>query len=403
MDPDDFGAQVSVIGPGPAARVAGMKGSVIRETTRLAIEHGAVNLSQGFPDFPPPAAITEAAKAAIDGDQNQYSVSSGFPPLRQKLAEQYRDWLGWEVDPDRHVTVTCGVTEGLCAALLATMDPGDEVLVPEPAHDNYRPACTFAGAVPVAVALEAPDFRLDLDRLSAAVTPRTRALLLNTPHNPTGRVFDAGELAAVADLVQRHDLLLLTDEIYDRLVFDGRRHVCPGSMQTLADRTITVSGLGKTFAVTGWRLGHVVAPDRVAAAVRTAHDFLTVCAPAPLQAAASAALDLPASYYDGLVAAYDERRKLMIDILGQVGMRATAPEGAYYVLAGFGDLPVAEAGLDAAAFARWMTVTVGVAVVPGDAAYSLPGYGQDVVRIAFCKRLETLEAAGERLRAAFLR
>jgi aminotransferase len=402
-DSNVFGRTMSVIGPGPAARVAGMKGSVIREMTRLAIEHGAVNLSQGFPDFPPPTAITEAAKAAIDGDQNQYSVSSGYPPLREKLAEQYRDWLGWEVDPERHVTVTCGVTEGLCAALLATMDPGDEVLVPEPAHDNYRPACTFAGAVPVAVALEGPDFRLDADRLAAAVTPRTRALLLNTPHNPTGRVFDAGEMAAVADLVRRHDLLLLTDEIYDRLVFDGRRHKCPGSMEMLADRTITVSGLGKTFAVTGWRLGHTVAPDRFAAAVRTAHDFLTVCAPAPLQAAASAALELPASYFDGLVAAYDERRKLMIDILDQVGMQARAPEGAYYVLAGFADLPVAEAKLDAASFARWMTITVGVAVVPGDAAYSLPGYGRDVVRIAFCKRLETLEAAGERLRAAFQR
>jgi aminotransferase len=234
-----------------ARRVADLRDSVIRDMTRLAVAHDAVNLSQGFPDFGPPHAVVDAAIAAIQRGENQYSPSWGDPVLRERLAEQYRDRLGWDVDAARHVTVTCGVTEALGAALLATVDPGDEVLVPEPAHDNYRPACELAGAVPVAVPLEGPEYRLDVDRLDAATTTRTRVLLLNTPHNPTGRVFDAGELDALAELVVRRDLLLLTDEIYDRLVYDGRRHLFPGSLDALRDRTITVSGLGKTFAVTG--------------------------------------------------------------------------------------------------------------------------------------------------------
>jgi aminotransferase len=377
-----------------------MTESVIREMTRLALDHGAINLSQGYPDFDPPSTITEAAKRAIDEGENQYTVTWGYPPLRERLARQYTAQLGWDVDPLRHVSVTCGVTEGLCAALLATLDPGDEVLVPEPAHDNYRPACYLADAEPVAVLL-GPGERLDVDRLAAAVTPRTRAVLLNTPHNPTGRVFDLDELEALADLCDRHDLLLLTDEIYDRLVYDGRCHVSPGSLEALAERTITVSGLGKTFAVTGWRLGHVIAPDRYAAAVHTAHDFLTICAPTPLQAAACAALDLPPEYYRGLVADYDERRQLIVHLLGAAGFVADAPEGAYYVLADFRRLPVPQARFDVAAFARWMTTDVGVAVVPGNAAYSVEGCGLDVVRFAFCKRLETLQAAGDRLHAAF--
>ena len=383
-----------------ARRPGRMTESVIREMTRLALDHGAINLSQGYPDFDPPAAITEAAKRAIDGGENQYTVTWGYPPLRERLASQYTAQLGWDVDPLRHVSVTCGVTEGLCAALLATLDPGDEVLVPEPAHDNYRPACYLADAEPVAVLL-GPGGRLDVERLAAAVTPRTRAVLLNTPHNPTGRVFDHGELEALAELCERHDLLLLTDEIYDRLVFDGRSHLSPGSLEALADRTITVSGLGKTFAVTGWRLGYVIAPDRWASAVHTVHDFLTICAPTPLQAAACAALDLPPEYYRGLVAEYDERRALMLGILSGAGFVADRPEAAYYVLADFRGLPVPEARLDPTSFARWLTVDVGVAVVPGDAAYSIEGCGTDVVRFAFCKRLETLHAAGERLQAAF--
>lgn len=378
-----------------------MKESVIRDMTRLALASGAINLSQGYPDYDPPSVITEAAKAAIDSGENQYTVTWGYPPLREKLAEQYSRWLGWNVDPMKHVTVGCGVTEGVCVALMATLDPGDEVIVFEPAHDNYLPAVAFADAVAVPLPLAAPDFRIDPDRLEAVITSRTKAILFNTPHNPTGRVFDAEELAALAQVVVRHDLLLITDEIYDRLVFDGHQHVCPGSLEALADRTITVSGLGKTFAITGWRLGYVIAPDRFAHAVHVVHDFLTICAPTPLQAAAAAALDLPSEYYRGLVAEYDERRSLMMEILIGAGFHASPPEAAYYVLANYRHLAVPQAKLDPMSFARWMATEVGVAVVPGDSAYSVPGHGVDVVRFAFCKKLSTLRAAQERLQAAF--
>jgi aminotransferase len=368
--------------------------------TRLALSVGAVNLSQGYPDFDPPAAIVEAAKAAIDGGDNQYTNPWGWPLLRQRLADHYRAGLGWDVDPDRHVTVTCGVTEGLTSVMLAVLDPGDEVLVLEPAHDNYWPTVRFAGAVPVPVALDGPAYALDVERLAAAVTPRTKVLLLNTPHNPTGRVFAAAELDALADLVVRHDLLLVTDEIYDRLVYDGHRHVCPGALGPLADRTVTVSGLGKTFAVTGWRLGYVVAPEPFAGAVRKVHDFLTICAPTPLQAAAAAALDLPPAYYESLVAEYAERRAVALDVLRGVGFEVASPEGAYYLLADYRGLPVPQASSGPTAFARWLTESVGVAVVPGDAAYSLEGHGAGTVRVAFCKRLGTLRAAGDRLASA---
>jgi aminotransferase len=252
----------------------------------------------------------------------------------------------------------------------------------------------------VPVALEAPGYALDVDRIAAAITPRTRALLLNTPHNPTGRVFHDDELAALAELVVRHDLLLVTDEIYDRLVYDGRRHRCPGSLDGLAERTVTVSGLGKTFAVTGWRLGYVITPEPLAEAVHQVHDFATICAPAPLQAAAAVALDLPASYYDALVEEYDARRAVALDVLRGVGFEVASPEGAYYLLADYRQLPVAAAGKTSWEFATWLTTEVGVAVVPGDAAYTLEGHGAGTVRVAFCKRLETLRAAGARLASA---
>ncbi|MPY95936.1 MAG: aminotransferase class I/II-fold pyridoxal phosphate-dependent enzyme [Acidimicrobiia bacterium] len=368
--------------------------------TRLAVSVGAVNLSQGYPDFDPPPEVTEAAKAAIDSGVNQYTNPWGLPLLRERLAAQYRAWLGWEVEADRHVTVTCGVTEGLSSVMLALLDPGDEVLVLEPAHDNYWPVVHLAGAVPVPVALEGPAYALDVDRLAAAVTPRTKVLLLNTPHNPTGRVFDEAELAALADVVTRHDLVLVTDEIYDRLVYDGRRHRCPGAVDGLHERTVTVSGLGKTFAVTGWRLGYVIAPEAFADAVHKVHDFATICAPAPLQAAAAAALDLPEPYYDGLVAEYTARRALALDVLRGVGFEVASPEGAYYLLADYRGLPGPAPSQDPTSFAAWLTTEVGVAVVPGDAAYTLEGYGAGTVRVAFCKRLETLKAAGERFAAA---
>lgn len=381
----------------PALRTANFGESTIREMTRLAIAHNAINLSQGFPDFDPPMAVLQAAVDAIKGGINQYTITWGYPPLRNKLAELYRQQLGWEVDPNLHVTVTCGVTEGIAAVQMAVLNPGDEIIIIEPAHENFRPASLMVGAVPVAVPLEAPHYRLDADRLAAAITPRTRAILLNTPHNPTGRVFDETEMAAVIDLVLKHDLIVITDEIYDRILYDGRQHVSPGSRDALRNRTITVGGLGKSFAVTGWRLGYIIAPTPVATPIRKVHDYMTICAATPLQAAAVAALNLPPSYFTEMTAAYHQRRDHMMATLEEVGFNATMPEGAYYTMADYSQLDIPQAQWNSAEFANWMTTEVGVAVVPGTSFYSLPGYGVKSVRFAFPKKLETLRQTNERM------
>ncbi|HID54126.1 MAG TPA: aminotransferase class I/II-fold pyridoxal phosphate-dependent enzyme [Anaerolineae bacterium] len=383
----------------PAHRVTQFRESVIRDMTRLALRHEAINLSQGFPDFATADVILETAVSAIRNGLNQYTLTWGYPPLLEKLAAMYTERLGWDVSPERHVTVTCGVSEGIVAAAMAALNPGDEMIVLEPAHDNFRPAAYMANAKPVPVPLEAPDYRLDGDRLRAAVTPNTRALLLNTPHNPTGRVFDEEEMTAVTDVVLENDLVLITDEIYDRILYDGRQHISPGSRDGLRERTITIGGLGKTYAITGWRLGYVIAPDPLAQGVRQIHDYTTICAPTPLQAAALAALDLPERYYAESLRAYHGRRALMMAILRDVGFAAREPEGAYYVMADYTGLNAPQAQLKPMPFAQWLTSEVGVAVVPGDSFYSLPGYGVGIVRFAFPKKLATLEAAGERLRA----
>ena len=383
----------------PSRRVTQFRESVIRDMTRLALRHDAINLSQGFPDFPPPQPVLEAAVSAIRDGLNQYTLTWGYPPLLEKLAAVYSERLGWDVSPERHVTVTCGVSEGIVDAALAVLNPGEEMIVLEPAHDNFRPAAYLANAKPVPVPLEAPDYRLEAARLHGAVTPQTRALLLNTPHNPTGRVFDEEEMTAVTSVVLENDLVLITDEIYDRILYDGRQHVSPGSREELRERTITIGGLGKTYAITGWRLGYVIAPDDFARGVRQIHDYTTICAPVPLQAAALAALNLPESYYAESLHAYHSRRALMMEILQQVGFAAREPEGAYYVMADYTGLNVPQSQWAPMPFAQWLTSEVGVAVVPGDSFYSLPGYGAGVVRFAYPKKLETLEAAGERLRA----
>ena len=384
-----------------AERITYFQESVIRKMTRLAIQHQAINLSQGFPDFDTPLALKEAAVKAIMDGNNQYSPTWGHAPLREKLAELYTERLGWPVDPAVHVTVACGVTEAMNAALLATLNPGDEVLIIEPAHENYVPSAIFAGAKAVPVPLEEPGYRLNPERLASAVTPHTRVLVLNTPHNPTGRVFDSEELAGVIDVVLEHDLILLTDEIYDHILYDGRQHVFPGSLEPLVERTITVSGLSKTFAITGWRLGYVIAPTHLAAAVRPVHDFLTVCAPTPLQAAAVTALNFGQEYYDQMTADYHRRRALIMGILDEIGFMAPTPEGSYYVLADYSQIPIPQAQWDSMRFAEWMVESVGVAVVPGSVFYSLAGYGDRSVRFAFPKKLETLEAARDRMKESF--
>jgi aminotransferase len=262
-----------------AQRVTQFKESVIRDMTRLALKHNAINLSQGFPDFGTEQAVLDAAIQAIQAGLNQYTITWGYPPLREKLADMYTEQLQWPVQADKHVTITCGVTEGIVISLMSILNPGDEIIIFEPAHDNYRPAAIMAGATPIPYPLISPDYRINGKQLAELVTPKTKALLLNTPHNPTGRVFDEAELKAVTDVVLKHDLVLITDEIYDRILYDGRQHIPPGRHPQLKNRTITISGMSKTYSVTGWRLGHVIAPDGLAEGLRSLHDCSTICSP----------------------------------------------------------------------------------------------------------------------------
>lgn len=382
--------------PQPSSRVTGFTESVIREMTRRAMQVNAINLAQGFPDFPPPPAFTEAmAVAAAEGPQHQYTINWGSPALRSAVAEKVGQRWGRAIDPDVEVTITCGVTEGIVASVFSIAEPGDEVIYFDPAHENYMPAITLAGAVPRLVSLRPPDFAIDPDELKARITPRTRAIIINSPHNPSGRVFTAAELAELARLCIEHDLVLITDEIYEHIVFDGRRHIPPATLPGMADRTISVSGLGKTFAITGWRLGYIVAPPGLAGAVRKVHDFLTICAPAPLQAAATAAMSLPDAYFSELAGLYQERRDRFLPALRAAGLEpARVPEGAYYVLA-----DVRAAGYDSDYDALEALFGAGVAAVPGSSFYEDKSIGRNLLRFAFCKRFETLDAGAERLAA----
>jgi aminotransferase len=364
--------------------------------TRVAREEGAVNLAQGFPDFPAPELIKEAAVAAIRDDVNQYGITWGAPRLRHAIARRYGTRYGMEVDPEREIVVTCGATEAMAAVFLALFDPGDEVLIPEPFYENYGPDAILAGATPRFVTLASPDFRLDPDRLRAALTPRTRAVVLNTPNNPTGRVFDAEELEGLAALCREHDLVAITDEIYEYILYRGE-HRPLATLPGMRGRTVTVSGASKTFAITGWRVGTVVAPPELTEAVRKVHDFLTVGAPHPLQVAVAHAMEeLGEDYYAGLKRAYAARRDVLVPGLQRAGFGCRAPEGAYYVMADISGLTRHDE--DDQAFARRLAREAGVAPVPGSSFYADPARGRHLVRFAFCKRTETLEDAVERLR-----
>ncbi|MCW2606023.1 MAG: putative transaminase [Frankiales bacterium] len=378
-----------------SAKAATFSESVIREMSRLCAASGGVNLAQGFPDFACPPELKEAAKAAIDGDVNQYAVTWGAPDFRRALAAKVgRTYPGWTVDPDAEVCVTCGSTEAMIATLLATVDPGDEVIVFAPFYENYGPDAVLSGATPRYVTLHAPDWSIDEAELRAAFSDRTRAIIVNTPHNPTGKVFSREELALVAELCATYDALVLTDEIYEHLVYDDAVHVPPATVPGLEDRTVTINALSKTYAVTGWRVGWTIAPPAITSSIRKVHDFLTVGAAAPLQAAGVAAMELPASYYASTQAAYLERRDVLCGVLEQAGFRFRVPQGAYYVLCETGDLDPAQ---DSSAFARRLVVDPGIAVVPGTSFFADPDDGAHLVRFAFPKRLETLHAAAERL------
>jgi len=367
--------------------------SVIREMTRVAREHDAVNLAQGFPDFPTPDVLKEAAIAAIRADINQYAITWGAPRLRHALAAKYERLYGMSVDPDREVTVTCGATEAMAAVMLSVIDPGDEVIVLEPFYENYGPDAILSSAKPVFLTLEAPEYRLERSRLGPLVGPATKAIVINSPNNPTGRVLDHEELGVVADLCVAHDLIAITDEIYEHIYYRGE-HVPLATFPGMSERTVTVSGLSKTFSVTGWRVGTIVAPTDLTDAIRKVHDFLTVGAPAPLQEACAVGIEeLGVDYYEGLATAYRERGEVLVDALRSAGFRCALPQGAYYVLADFSGL----SDEDDTTFSKRLAREAGVAPVPGSSFFGAPERGRTLARFAFCKRMETLHEAGERL------
>jgi aspartate/methionine/tyrosine aminotransferase len=369
--------------------------SVIREMNRLAVAHGAVSLAQGFPDFAAPDEIKQAAADAIFADLNQYAITWGSKALRDAIAAKTaRTYPGWQPDPETEITVTCGATEGMIAAMLAILDPDDEVIVFEPFYENYGPDAILTGATPRYVALRPPDWSFDPDELRRAVSARTRAIVLNSPHNPTGKVFTRAELTTIADVALEHDLLVFTDEIYEHLVYEGE-HIPMATLPGMRDRTVAVNSVSKTYSVTGWRVGWVVASAALTAGIRKVHDFLTVGAAAPLQAAAAVALELPAAYYDSLRSAYLERRDVLVPALEAVGFEVWQPAGAYYVMTDIGGLT----GDDDVTFARRLILDPGVAAVPGSSFYAHPDLGRSKLRFAFPKQLATLRAATDRLAA----
>ena len=363
--------------------------------TRLADELGAVNLGQGFPDFPAPDVVKEAARQAIAEDHNQYPVTWGVPAFREAIAAKYLRDYGMEVDPETEICVTCGSTEAMLASMLGVLDAGDEVVIFEPFYENYGPDAILSGAVPRYVSLRPPDWSFDEDELRSAFGPRTRAVIVNTPNNPTGKVFTVEELEVIADLCVRHDAIAITDEIYEHITYDGARHVPIGTVPQMKDRTITISALSKTYAVTGWRVGWAIAPPALMRGIRSVHDFMTVAAPAPFQIAGITAMGLPPSYYERSAAEYAERRATMLRLLTETGFEVWPPQGAYYVMADISHLGLG----DDVETATKLVERVGVATVPGSSFFSRAELGSSIVRFAFCKKLETLEDAGERLRS----
>jgi aspartate/methionine/tyrosine aminotransferase len=377
-----------------AARVQHFSESVIRETTRIAQRHGALNLGQGMPEFDPPEEVKEAACRAIRDGFNQYAVTWGTAALRQAIAVKMRAFnqLAW-ADADEHVTVCCGATECMMATMMALVDPGDEVVIFQPFYENYGPDAKLTGATPKWVPLHAPDWHFDPNELRAAFSPKTKAIIVNTPNNPTGKVFTRAELEVIAGLCQEFDAYAFSDEIYEYINFTDRPHVSIASLPGMAERTVTISGLSKTFSVTGWRLGYCVAPAAVTAGIRKAHDFLTVGAPHPLQVAGAVAMALPQSYFDGLRDHYRHRRDLFLPYLHAAGFECQPPDGAYYVIADFRRL----SNLDDVAFVRRMIETVGVAGIPASSFSEPKERGRTAVRFMFAKQDATLKEAGERL------
>jgi aspartate/methionine/tyrosine aminotransferase len=388
-----------VLSPHVSERAGRFTESVIREMTRLALRHDAINLAQGFPDFPAPEEVKQAAIRAIEADVNQYAITWGARDFRESIARKTAWYLGIEIDPEREITVTCGSTEGMIATMLATLNPGDEVILFEPFYENYGPDAILSGATPRYVPLRGDEWTFDEEELRAAFGDRTRAIILCNPNNPAGKVFTRGEMETIAALCREHDVLCITDEIYEHILFDSSDgspavHVSMLQIEGMRERTVVVNSLSKTYSVTGWRVGYCIAAPHLTDAIRKVHDFLTVGAAAPLQAAGAFALSLPREYYDDLRRKYRERRDAILPALREAGFRVTAPRGAYYVMAGIESF---DAPGDVE-FTRLLIEEFGVACVPGSSFFHDPADGASLVRFCFCKRFETLDAAAGRLR-----
>ncbi|HEX8139102.1 MAG TPA: aminotransferase class I/II-fold pyridoxal phosphate-dependent enzyme [Pyrinomonadaceae bacterium] len=380
--------------------------SVIREMTREALKHGAVNLSQGFPDFAAPEEIKRAAQKAISDDINQYAITWGARDFRHAIAKKTRWYLGLDIDPETEITVTCGSTEGMIAAMMATVDPGEEVILFEPFYENYAPDAILSDARPRYVPLRAPRWTFDPDELRAAFNERTKAIIVCNPNNPTGKVFTREEMELIAALCREHDALCFTDEIYEHILYpraaeeaageEGRepiQHICMAQLEGMRERTVVVNSMSKTYSVTGWRVGYVLAPPEITNAIRKVHDFLTVGAAAPLQAAGAYALSLPPGYYEQLQADYLARRDLLLPALEAAGFRTFRPDGAYYIMTDITDFGFPSD----VEFTRHLIREIGVACVPGSSFYSRSELGAQQVRFCFCKKDETLKLAAERL------
>jgi aspartate/methionine/tyrosine aminotransferase len=379
--------------PALSAKAARFTESVIREMTRMAIQYKAINLSQGFPDFPAPAEIKRAAQEAIAADINQYAITWGSKNLRVSIAEKFAATTGISIDTEREITVCCGSTESLMSSMMAIINPGDEVVVFEPFYENYGPDAIMSGAMPRFVKLHAPDWTFDPAELAAAFGPKTKAIILNTPNNPTGKVFERAELEVIRDLCIRWNTFAITDEIYEHMLYDGAKHIPLVTLDGMRDRTITINALSKTYSVTGWRVGWAVAPPNVSVAIRKMHDFLTVGAAAPLQEAGAIALKFPQEYYEKLAADYAQRRERLLGILTAAGFKCFKPRGAYYIMT---DIAAFDFPNDVA-FAKHLVSEIGVAAVPGSSFYHNPSDGRTQLRFTFCKTEKTFQAAEERL------
>jgi aminotransferase len=369
--------------------------SVIREMTRICLKHQGVNLAQGFPDFPAPAEIKEAAIKAIRADLNQYAITWGTPNLRQAIAEKFAWYNGVAIDPEREITVCCGSTEAMISSLMAIVNPGEEVVLFEPFYENYGPDTILCGATPRFITLHEPDWHFDEKELMQTFNNKTKAIIINTPNNPTGKVFSREELQFISDLCLKWGVVAVTDEIYEHILYDGMKHISIVSLPGMRDQTITINSISKTYSLTGWRVGWAIASPSLTASIRKVHDFLTVGAPHPLQEAAAVALKMDRSYYHILSKEYQERRDFLAQSLEESGFKVYPPHGAYYIMTDVGHWGFS----DDMAFALYLVEKIGIATVPGSSFYSHPSLGATKIRFCFPKKMETLRQAAEKLKA----